>query len=49
MVCLGVFSMVILKLPDEIKKMRASNRIVADILAEIRKQDKAGSDNPGPG
>jgi methionyl aminopeptidase len=34
--------MVILKLPDEIKKMRASNRIVADILAEIRTRIKPG-------
>lgn len=34
--------MVILKLPDEIKKMRASNRIVADILAEIGNRIKPG-------
>jgi methionyl aminopeptidase len=34
--------MVILKLPDEIKKMRASNQIVADVLAEIRYRIKPG-------
>jgi methionyl aminopeptidase len=34
--------MVILKLPDEIEKLRVSNRIVAEILAELRQKVKAG-------
>jgi len=34
--------MVILKLPDEIEKLRTSNRIVAEILAELRERVKPG-------
>ncbi len=34
--------MVILKLPDEIEKLRTSNRIVAEILAELRGRVKPG-------
>jgi len=34
--------MVILKSPDEIEKMRASNRIVADILRELKRLVKPG-------
>src|SRR5450756_137278 len=34
--------MVILKLPDEIEKLRTSNAIVAEILVELRKKVKPG-------
>jgi len=34
--------MVILKLPEEIEKARASNRIVAEVLSEIRQKIKPG-------
>ena len=34
--------MVILKRPDEIEKMRASNRIVAEILAALQEKTKPG-------
>ena len=34
--------MVILKLPDEIEKARASNRIVAEVLSKLREQVKPG-------
>ena len=34
--------MVILKLPDEIEKARASNRIVAEVLSKIREKVKPG-------
>ena len=34
--------MVILKLPDEIEKARASNRIVAEVLSKLREKVKAG-------
>jgi methionyl aminopeptidase len=38
----GIIDMVILKLPDEIEKMRAGNVIVAEILNEIRERAKPG-------
>jgi len=34
--------MVILKRPDEIEKMRASNRIVAEILTALQEKTKPG-------
>ena len=34
--------MVILKLPDEIEKARASNRIVAEVLSKLREKVKPG-------
>jgi methionyl aminopeptidase len=34
--------MVILKLPDEIEKVRASNRIVAEVLSKLREKVKPG-------
>ena len=34
--------MVILKLPDEIEKARASNRIVAEVLSRLREKVKPG-------
>jgi methionyl aminopeptidase len=38
----GIIDMVILKLPDEIEKLRRSNRIVAEILEELRQRIKPG-------
>jgi len=35
--------MVILKRPDEIEKMRASNRIVAGILTALQEKTKPGN------
>ena len=37
-----IIEMVILKLPDEIEKMRTSNRIVAEILGELRERVRPG-------
>ena len=34
--------MVILKLPEEIEKARASNRIVAEVLSKLREKVKPG-------
>ncbi|MFZ1037852.1 MAG: M24 family metallopeptidase, partial [Smithella sp.] len=34
--------MVILKLPDEIEKARASNRIVAEVLSKLKEKVKPG-------
>ena len=34
--------MVILKLPDEIEKLRTSNLIVAEILSELRERVRPG-------
>jgi methionyl aminopeptidase len=40
--CERIVGMVILKLPEEIDKMRASNRIVAEILSVLREKVEAG-------
>ena len=37
-----IIDMVILKLPDEIEKLRASNLIVAEILQEVREKVRPG-------
>jgi methionyl aminopeptidase len=37
-----IIDMVILKLPDEIEKLRTSNRIVAEILGELRERIRPG-------
>jgi methionyl aminopeptidase len=37
-----IIDMVILKLPDEIEKLRTSNRIVAEILGELRERVRPG-------
>jgi len=34
--------MVVLKLPDEVSRLRTSNRIVAEILAELKEKVKPG-------
>jgi methionyl aminopeptidase len=39
--------MVILKLPDEIEKLRTSNQIVAEILSELRERVKPGATTRG--
>ena len=38
----GIIDMVILKLPDEIEKLRTSNLIVAEILSELRERVRPG-------
>ncbi len=38
--------MVILKLPDEIEKLRTSNLIVAEILRELAGKGQAGCHHP---
>ena len=38
----GIIGMVILKLPDEIEKLRTSNLIVAEILRELRERVRPG-------
>jgi methionyl aminopeptidase len=40
--CEGVIDMVILRLPEEIDKMRASNHIVAEILSILKEKVKPG-------
>jgi methionyl aminopeptidase len=39
--------MVVLKLPEEVSRLRISNRIVAEILAELRERDKPGETTRG--